>query len=220
MAKYVRKGRNVGVKFETPDLRYLRDRLKPFGKKIAAKHFAAALRKALRPGYKALKSRTPSGPTGNLKASIRIKTKSYRRTGAAWGAVGYTYGGQAEGSLRGGTVKIAKDRGFHAHLVEFGTKDRTVRRSARNPHLIASSFKRLTPFKLRSQGSRVQTSPGYPMAFFKKGRQGLRSVSTGRVFGQGMMRRAFAASKGQMERRLREIINDTITKAWQDLNKQ
>lgn len=219
MAKLGPRG---GVKFETPDLRSLREKLRPFGKKIAAKHFAAALRKAMRPGLKALQARTPEGPTGNLKASIRIKTKSYSKTGNAWGAVGFTYGGQASQALSSDKkIQLTKDRGFHAHLIEFGTKDRTVRKSASNPRGIASSFRKLTPFSLaRNTGGRVQTSPAYPMAFFKRSTKNAAGVSTGRVFGQGMLKRAFASSKGQMESKLRSIINSTIEKAWADLAKE
>lgn len=222
MAKLLkRRGLAQGVKFETPDLRYLRDRLKPFGKKIAAKHFASALRKALRPGMKALEARTPVGPTGNLKNAVRIKTKTYKASGSAWGAVGYGIGAKDPGETTGGTVTRGKNRGFHAHWIEFGTKERHVRRSARNPRGIASSYRRLGPFTLaRNTGGRVQTSPAYPAAFFKRGKSGSVGVSTGRVFAQGPLKRAFASSKGQMESKLRSIINSTIEKAWADLAKE
>ena len=222
MAKLLkRRGLAQGIKFETPDLRYLRDRLKPFGKEIAAKHFAAALRKALRPGMKALEARTPVGPTGNLKNAVAIKTKTYKATGKAWGAVGYGIKAKDKGKKTGGTVRIGKGRGFHAHWIEFGTKDRYVRRSASNPRGIASSYRRLGPFTLaRNTGGRVQTSPAYPAAFFKRGKSGSVGVRTGRVFAQGPLKRAFAASKGQMESKLRSVINKTIENAWKDLNKR
>lgn len=218
---YNKNAKLSGFRLETPDLAYLRKRLKPFGKDIAAKHFAAAIRKALRPGMNALKARTPEGPTGNLRRAIRIKTKSYKKDGAAWGIVGFTYKGAKKSKAnQGGTVGLSKDRGFHAHLLEYGTRERKIKRSASNPYMIASSYRRLGRFQMSSGLRRVRTFPPYPRAFFKKGSSGAPYVSAGRVFGQGMLKSAYAASKSQMEEKLRSVINKTIENAWKDLNKR
>lgn len=218
---HYRQKRLRGIRLDTPDLSYLRKRLKPFGKDIAAKHFVAAIRKALRPGLNALKARTPEGPTGNLRRSIRIKTKQYKKQGTGWGIVGYTYKGTKQTRKNsGGTVGMAKDRGFHAHLLEYGTKQRKIYRTPENPLMIASSYRRLGRFKLFSENSRVKTFPPYPRAFFKRGSKTAPYVSTGQVFGQGMLQRAYAASKSKMEEKLRSVINKTIENAWKDLNKR
>ena len=214
------KGRGgVGIKFTSPDIATLKQELAKLGdNKVAAKHFAAAMRKALLPGKKALQARTPDGPTGNLKAAIRIKVKQYKRNGGAWAAVGYTIKGSPDKALSGeGSVKLANDRGFHAHLVEFGTKKRFVKKDASNPRGIASSFKKRGPFSLASSGGRVSTSPAYPWAFFSKPAKGGRGASTGQTFGVGMLRRSFDSTKGAMSARLSSVMAATVRNAWKDL---
>ena len=209
----------VGMKFTSPDIATLKQELAKLGdNKVAAKHFAAAMRKALLPGKKALQARTPDGPTGNLKAAIRIKVKQYKRNGGAWGAVGYTIKGSPSKALSSeGTVKLANDRGFHAHLLEFGTQQRFVKKDAGNPRGIASSFKTRGPFSLTSSGSRVSSSPAYPWAFFKRPSKGGRGASTGQTFGVGMLRRSFDSTKGAMGARLSSVMATTVRNAWKDL---
>ena len=209
----------IGVKFTTPDIATLKKELAKLGdNKIAAKHFSAAMRKALLPGKKALQARTPDGPTGNLKASIRIKTKQYKRNGGAWAAVGYTIKGSPRKALKdSGKIQLANDRGFHAHLVEYGTKQRFVKKDASNPRGIASSYKSRGPFALASSSGSVSTSPAYPWGFFKRPKAGSRGASTGQTFGVGMLRRSFDSTKGAMSARLTSVMAKTVRNAWKDL---
>jgi len=209
----------VGMKFISPDIATLKQELAKLGdNKVAAKHFAAAMRKALLPGKKALQARTPDGPTGNLKAAIRIKAIQYKRNGGAWAAVGYTIKGSPRKALADtGKIQLANDRGFHAHFLEFGTAQRYVKKNAKNPRGIASSFKKRGPFSLTSSGGRVSTSPAYPWAFFKRPAKGEGGASTGQTFGVGMLRRSFDSTKGAMSARLTSVMATTVRNAWKDL---
>lgn len=160
----------VDVKVEIPQLDELREAFRSLPKNIAAKHMGAALRKAVQPGYSALKTKSPKGPTGNLRRAVSVKVKKYTRSGAAVALAGYTAAGSAKSrTASGGKVRTAKDRAFHQGLVEFGTKERTIP-AGRRGYAIASSFRTLGPFRV-SVGKRgknkgvVRTSPRYPRAF-------------------------------------------------------
>lgn len=159
---------------------------------VSAKHMGAALRKAIKPGNKALRKNTPRGPTGNLKRAIATKVVKYWKQDYGWAAAltGYRRSGNGDSkSFGGGSVQIGKDRAFHQGFVEFGTKKRrTVNGS------IASSFNTRGPFKLEVKESRkkgpngkyakfnkrqgyrqtgnVSTVPKYPKAFFKSAPDG------------------------------------------------
>jgi len=82
--------------------------------------------------------------------------------------------------------------------LEFGTRERyTVGPSARGG-FVASSYKRLGPFVLkaakgRKAGGRVQTSPPYPKAFFKKSST---PVFLRATFAQHPVQTAFERSRG------------------------
>jgi hypothetical protein len=221
---FVFKGKQgVGIKFRSPDMDELKRELKKLGDNgIAAKHFAAAMRKALLPAKKALIARTPHGPTGNLRRAIRIKTKTYKKNGGAWAAVGYTIKGSNPSKALAGSdsVRLATDRGFHAHLVEFGTKKRFIRRTIKNPQGIASSYKKRGWFTLNSVGARVQTSPSYPAAFFKKPSRFDGATDVGQTFGVGMLKRTYGATKGAVAERMRSVMAATVRNAWKDLEKK
>lgn len=158
---------------------------------ISAKHIGAALRKAIKPGTKALRANTPKGPTGNLKRAIATKVVKYWKQDYGWAAAltGYRRSGTGDGkSFGGGSVMVGKDRAYHQGFLEFGTR---LRRTKGN---IASSYNWRGPFVLEAKESRkrgpdgkygkflkrqgykqtgsVSTVPKYPKSFFKSAPEG------------------------------------------------
>lgn len=136
--------RGVDVKVDFPELDNLKRAFNNLRPSLAKKHMGAAIRRTLKPGITALRSTTPKGPTGNLRRAIASKVKTYANGGAV-GLVGYTAAGSGKTkAAAAGTVRKGKNLGYHMGFLEFGTKDRHTK----GP--IASSFKRLGPFTLKS----------------------------------------------------------------------
>jgi hypothetical protein len=136
---------------------------------------AEAMKKAIAPVESRLRSLTPVGPTGNLKAAVNSKVVRYA-SGNAVGVVGYNRAGKGpSSSAAGGRVRRGPDRAFHQFWLEDGTKDRVINKFSsesyvRKSHVrrtrsgttttvkshdvsgqnayIASSFNRLGPFKM------------------------------------------------------------------------
>lgn len=104
--------RNTAVKisFQYPDLNELRNEFRNLPKTLAARYMEKVMKAAVKPGLTKLREVTPRGPSGNLKKSIRQKTKKYVKDGTAIGLVGYTVGKGA--------------KGYHQGWLEFGTKQR------------------------------------------------------------------------------------------------
>jgi hypothetical protein len=208
-----------------PDMEELRAELKKLPTNLAAKHFGAALRKAVQPGLTALRQATPKGPTGNLRRSIKTKVKTYPRNGTAVGMVGYSWGGE--------------NKGYHQGFIEFGTKERKTK----GP--VASSFKKRGQFTIarpRKLGKppknlfgaagdryaaryrsrlKVQTNPKYPKAFFKRAAAGevvkLGKMPIGGRTGVPPVKTAFNRAKPAMEAELRLQLGARIEKAWAEL---
>lgn len=88
--------------------------LKQLPKATAKNVLRRALRNAAKPTVTAAKQMVPVGPTGNLKVSLTVGARFYKR-----------------GAKTPGTVEIfigaTTPKGYHAHLIEFGT----VKMSAR-----------------------------------------------------------------------------------------
>lgn len=193
------------IKIEGPDLYALREEFKKLPKNIAARVIGAGLKRAAKPGETALKQLTPKGPTGNLRRAIKTIVKRYPRDGAAVAVVGYVKAGTGSSrSAAGGSVKKGPDRAFHQFWLEFGTQDRYVFTQSRRGGFIASSYKRLGPFKIRigKQGKnagKMRTSPPYPRAFFKKSDTPVYLRSTA---SQHPVRQAFEMSKGAISANL------------------
>lgn len=202
-----------------PDLDELRAELKRLPNNLAAKHLGAALRKAVQPGLTALRKRTPKGPTGNLRRSIRTKVKTYPKNGNAVGMVGYSWGRGTEDS-----------KGYHQGFIEFGTKKRETKRGS-----VASSFrwkldtagKGRGGFKIQvgrrgaGKGKLKTVSPSYPKSFFKKAK-GDQKVDLGRMpvggrTGVPPVKTAFNESKTAMQAELRLQLAARIEKAWAEL---
>lgn len=108
-----RRNTSLGLSLQYPDLEDLRQEFRRLPKTLAARYMEKGMKKAIEPGLKKLRQITPRGPTGNLKKSVRKKTKKYVKDGTAVGLVGYTVGKGA--------------KGYHQGFLEFGTKDRKTK---------------------------------------------------------------------------------------------
>lgn len=132
------------IKIEGPDLYELRQQFKALPKNIAARVIGAALRRVAAPAERALKSTAPKGPTGNLKRAVKTKVVKYPRDGAAVAVVGFVKAGTGKSrAAAGGTVKKGPDRAFHQFFVEFGTKNRVIRKAAAKPYQRSSTAENL-----------------------------------------------------------------------------
>jgi HK97 gp10 family phage protein len=211
----------TGVKVEFPEMHELRQKLRQFPSNLAAKHLGAALRKASKPGLTALRSEVRAnqkGPTGNLRRAIATKVKTYKKTGNAVALVGFTKAGTGKTAPTAGSVQKGKDRAFHAGFLEFGTKPRYTKKS------IASSFKRLGPFKIKpiakrgkfAGQARVQTTPKLPRAFFKRAPAGQR-VFLGRTQPERPIATSFKKAAGSIRSELKAGMATAIEKAAKDL---
>lgn len=103
----------LAVTMQYPDLEELRQEFRKLPKNLAARYMEPVMKKAIEPGLKKLRQITPRGPSGNLRKSVRKKTKKYVKDGTAVGLVGYTVGKGA--------------KGYHQGWLEFGTKDRKTK---------------------------------------------------------------------------------------------
>lgn len=206
------------IKFtvEFPELQAIKKQFDNLRPSLQRKYMGSAIRKTLKPGIEQLRSTTPKGPTGNLKRAIASKVKTYKN-GAAVGLVGYIAAGSKTKakSAAGGKVRKGKNLGYHMGLLEFGTKDRYTKGR------IASSFIRLGPFQLQSNGLRVQTSPAYPRAFFKRAAAGQRvylsSMPIGGSTGQPPVKTAFKRALPAMQALLPVEMSKAIQKAFKDM---
>lgn len=220
----------IDVKVGFPELKKLQDAFRGFRPSLARKHMGAAIRRSLAPGLTALRGNVSKGPTGNLARSITSKVKTYR-SGNAVGLVGFVAAGSGKNkSAGGGSVKKGKDRAFHAGFLEFGTKERVIKTSSRRGGAsIASSFKTLGPFKIAKMARRgkfagvvrVNTSPKYPKAFFKKAPRGeilsLREMPVGGKKGQPPVKTAYRESLSSMRSALAIEMTKSLMKAQKDL---
>lgn len=213
----------IDVTVEFPELQRLKKEFNALPSNLARKHLGAAIRRSLKPGLDALRSKVVRGPTGNLKRAIASKVKTYK-SGNAVGLVGFVAAGSGKNkSAGGGSVKSGKDRAFHAGFLEFGTKER------RTKGFVASSFKTLGPFKIKpiakrgkfAGAVRVQTTPKYPKAFFKRAPKGqvvnLNAMPVGGRLGQAPVRTAYTQSLGAMRNQLKPEMENALLKAAKDL---
>lgn len=199
-----------------PDLEELRAQLRQLPKNLAAKHLGAALRKGVQPGLTALRKRTPRGPSGNLRKSIRTKVKTYPKDGNAVGMVGYSWG--------------AGSKGYHQGFIEFGTKERTTKKGR-----FASSFqwkldtagkgrggfRIVVPRRGKNAGKLKTVNPQYPRSFFKSAKTNqkvdLGKMPIGGRTGVPPVKTAFNESRTAMTAELRLQLAARIEKAWAEL---
>lgn len=220
----------IDIKVEFPELKQLQAAFRGFRPSLARKHMGAAIRRSLAPGLTALRGNVSKGPTGNLARAITSKVKTYR-SGNAVGLVGFVAAGSGKNkSAGGGSVKKGKDRAFHAGFLEFGTKERIIKTSSRRAGAsVASSFKTLGPFKIAKVARRgkfagvvrVNTSPKYPKAFFKKAPRGevlsLREMPVGGKKGQPPVKTAYRESLSSMRSALSVEMTKSLINAQKDL---
>jgi hypothetical protein len=220
----------IEMTVEFPELAELRKAFTDLPKNIARKHMGSALRKTLKPGLTALRGNVSKGPTGNLARSIKDKVKTYR-SGAAVGMVGFVAAGSGKSkSAAGGSVKKGKDRAYHAGFLEFGTKERTIKSSSRRSGAsVASSFRSLGAFKIAKVATRgkfagavrVNTSPKYPKAFFKKAARGavlsVGSMPIGGKKGQAPVKTAYRESLSQMKSLLAVEMTKSLNSALAEM---
>jgi len=184
---------------------------KSFEKQYAKKTTASKMAKALEPvaslALKSLQSYIRSnhrGPTGNLLNGTVSKVVEYPESGNAVALIGYRATGSPFAVVSSGTVKIGRDRAFHAILLEFGTKER------RTKGPVASSFNRFGPFKMIGKHASVKTSPAYPNAFFKKGQRG-QPVSTGRVLPLKPIENSYEKSQSSIKSMVERQASNQLT---------
>lgn len=93
---------------------YLIAALQGLPKQIGQKYLVGAIAAGMEPVRAALVANTPVGPTGNLRNAIDAIGRTYK-SGVAFGVVGYK---------RAVSKDTADNKGYHSHLIEFGTRDR------------------------------------------------------------------------------------------------
>jgi len=99
---------------------------------IGRRHLVAAMKKAVKPLEAELLATTPVGPTGNLRRAVDSRVLGYA-SGVAFGVVGYK---------RAVSKDTADNKGFHSHLVEFGTNER---RPTKSPVLSSAGIQAWRP---------------------------------------------------------------------------
>lgn len=208
-----------GTGIEIPQYRVLLAELEKIttDKKIIAQKMAVGMRYAAKPSYDALLSnvRRLGKKTGNLLRAVTIKVKSYSKTGNAVALVGYTRPGSDSKSSQK-TKSKGRDKAYHAHLVEFGTKPRRTKTSS-----IASSYGRAA-FGMATFGGSVKTQ-GFPSSFFKRAPQGqtvnLGAMPAGGRSGTPPVKDAFDKTKGQINQRLIDRTQKVIDSVYKALAK-
>ena len=202
----------IDIEAAFPDLSSLKESFKALPKNISAKYMAAALGKAIEPGLKALRRTTPRGPTGNLKRSIRKKTKRYVSSGAGVALAGYT----ATPRKKAENLK-RNEKGFHQGFLEFGTKKRTATKKSARGFVIAYSYGRKQFSVTSGRGGKLRT-PKH--SFFKAAKNGeqldLGRMPVGGRLGKPPVKTAFESSLPQMRRLLPVEMTLALNKAVRD----
>ena len=202
----------IDIEAAFPDLPLLKESFKALPKNISAKYMAAALGKAIEPGLKALRRTTPRGPTGNLKRSIRKKTKRYVSSGAGVALVGFT----APPRKKAENLK-SNEKGFHQGFLEFGTKKRTATKKSARGFVVASSYGRKQFSITSGRGGKLRTPKN---SFFKAAKKGeeldLGRMPVGGRFGRPPVKTAFESTLPQMRRLLPVEMTLALNKALRD----
>lgn len=199
----------IDISVDFPEMKAIKSAFADLPKNIAAKYMAAALGKAIDPGLKALRDLTPRGATGNLKRSIKKKTKKYTRTGSGVALAGYT----APPRKNASDLK-SNEKGAHQGFLEFGTKQRKTKGR------IASSFKRSGPVKVvvAKRSGNVRTNPKPPKGFVKAASSGgtvdLGAFPIGGKKGLPPVKTAFQRTRSQiggaMQKEMAVALNNAI----------
>lgn len=207
---------SIEVDIELPTLKELKVAFRMLPNNIAAKHMAAALGRAITPAYKRLRKNTPKGPSGNLRRAVSKKTKKYTKSGAGVALIGFRK------PPRGTAVedRRANELGYHAHLVEKGTRSRTTKGR------VASSWNTRGPFQLvryKSKAKRgvIRTAPKPPKAFlkgtFSGGAVDLGKMPAGGKSGKPPLQTTFSETKAELEREIKLQMSAGVEKALMEM---
>lgn len=208
---------SIEVDIELPTLQELQEAFRMLPNNIAAKHMAASLGRAIDPALKRLKKNTPKGPTGNLRRLVKKKTLKYIKDGAGAAIAGYPK------KPRSADVNDYEDiaKGYHAHLVEKGTKPRKTKYSR-----VASSYDSRGPFQIKRLKSKklrgvLRTTPKPPKAFLKSAKGyadvELGAMPAGGTSGKPPLEVTFREMKAQLERATREEMSVGILNAMKEM---
>jgi hypothetical protein len=199
----------IEVTVEFPELEQIRDAFRGLPKNLSAKYMAAALGRAIDPGFKLLKTLTPKGPTGNLRRAIRKKTKQYTKTGSGVALAGFT----APPRKKSSDLK-SNEKGQHQGFLEFGTKRRKTKGN------IASSYSRSGPVRVvvAKRSGKVTTRPKSPKGFVRVVKKGgtvdLGEFPVGGKAGVPPIKTAFDRTRtqvsGNLNREMTAALNSAI----------
>ncbi len=163
-------------------------RLEGLSRKVTGKILRPAVKHAAKIVLKAVKAKVPTR-TRNLKKSLAVKVKTYRRTGTVVAIIGPRKGRKTQiGTYSRGPNKgkpIYEDPANIAHLVEFGTRPHAIGKGSRLARVLKSG--RLT--------KEIQTGGMHPGAA-----------------AQSFIRAGWDATKGPAEQTLRTEILEGLEK--------
>jgi len=219
-------GKELQIAFETPMLAKLAEDLAAqlgSGKRegiIFNKHMLQSLKEAMKPGVTALKNATPKGPTGNLKRSVKIITKDYRKDRKWFAAVGYSAHGRGKTKINKSGRRTGSDLGYHQGLVEAGTGPRVLgKHTGKSPTRIASSISGVSSLSIRNtRGGMLRTSPKPNKGFFTRAKAGS-TVVLAPMKGEGNIPKVYAQVNSRMRSELAKDMETRVGKAVSDLKK-
>lgn len=211
---------DIGLDFSTTDFDEFAKKLKQVlgqndSSNVFNKHMKTIMKASQKYVMNNLKANTPKGPTGNLKKSVLTVVRDYPRSRKWFTATGFsTQGNKNNPPKEAGKRRTGKFLGYHAGLVEFGTKNRQTRGSIASSYNSAA-FTIKTTKRGKNKG-RIRTSPGLPKGFFKRVQNG-RGVDLGSTRGTGMIKWAASAARESVGMYVANNQSKHIEKAWKEL---
>jgi hypothetical protein len=174
---------------------------------VGAKKIKPAVERGARVTVDALRSFSPRGPTGNLQRAADVKAVTYGG-GTAVAVVGYRRAGQGATTSSGGTVRLGPDRAYHQYWIEYGTKERTLKKSAVASNFAAFGGNFGDYFEARGRGKAGWS--GAVVVFRPK------DGSLGSVEAQHPMEKAWEATKAQAVENIEQELAKALTEAVQE----
>lgn len=166
--------KELDIKVETTDFqevaKQLAERLGPGNRarNVFNTHMRAAFKAATEKPVKILRDATPRGPTGNLKRSVAVVFRDYKKDRKWFGAVGYSASGTKKSKIGKDGRRRGGDLGYHQGLVEFGTGVRQFGKWTGSNVRIGSSIRLSPGLKVTNDKSgNIRTRPRTPKGFFK-----------------------------------------------------
>lgn len=185
---------------------------------IFNKHMLQSLKEAMKPGVAELKNVTPRGPTGNLKRSVKIVTRDYRKDRKWFAAVGYSAHGKGKTKINKDGKRTGSDLGYHQGLVEAGTGPRVLgKHTGQNPTTIASSISGVSSLSIKkTKSGMIKTSPKPPKGFFTRAKAGS-TVVLAPMKGLGNIPKTYSRINRSMRSALAKDMEERVAKAVRDL---